>query len=92
MKPTYIQVLIKKTMLEARIKQIVLFESRRTDLYFDVLHVQIFIQRNIPEAMKFVKISKNAGGGWQLFSKTLAGKEENKHYNYTQNSYVYNCI
>ncbi len=54
MKPTYIQVLIKKkTMLEARIQQIFFFERRGSDLYFVVLHVQIFIQQNIPGAMKF---------------------------------------
>ncbi len=38
MKPNCIQVLIK--MLKARIKLIILFESRVFDLYFDVLHVQ----------------------------------------------------
>ncbi len=53
MKPTFIQVLIKKTMLEAKIK-LFLFESRGSDLYFDVLHVQIFIQQNILGAMKFL--------------------------------------
>ncbi len=54
MKPTYIQVLIiKKTMLEAGIKQIFFFFERRGfDLYFDVLHVQIFIQQNILGAKK----------------------------------------
>ncbi len=40
-------------MLEARIKLIVLFESKGSDLYFDVLHDQIFIQQNILGAMKF---------------------------------------
>ncbi len=55
MKPAYIQVLIK-TMPEAKIKQIFLLrvnKSRGSDLYFDVLHVQIFTQRNILGAMKF---------------------------------------
>ncbi len=52
MKPAYIQVLIK-TMLEARIKLIFLFESKGSDVYFDVLHVQIFIQQNILGAVNF---------------------------------------
>ncbi len=70
MKPTYIQVLIKR-MLEARIKQIVLFERRGSVHYFDVLHVQIIIQQNILGAMKIIK---NTGGGWQLFSKNAGGE------------------
>ncbi len=74
MKPTFIQVLIKKTMLETRIKQIFLFKSRGSVLYFHVLYVQIFIQQNILGEI-LVKNIKNAGGGWQSFSKTLAGKE-----------------
>ncbi len=56
-----------KIMFEARIKQFFLFKSRRSVLYFDVLHVQIFIQQNIMGAM--------TSSGWQLFSKMLAGKE-----------------
>ncbi len=53
MKPTYIQVLIKKkkTMLEARI-YIFLFCLKVEGLYFDVLHAHIFIQQNILGAMK----------------------------------------
>ncbi len=44
--------------------------------YFEVLHVQIFIQQNIMGAMIFLFFYyRNAGGGWQLFSKTLVGKE-----------------
>jgi len=27
----------------------------------------------------FMKMFKSAGGGWQIFSKTLAGKEINEH-------------
>ncbi len=51
------------------------FKSRGSVLYFDVLHAQIFIQQTILGGYEiFVKIIKNAGGGWQLFSKTLAGK------------------
>ncbi len=38
----------KKRMLEARIKQ-----SRGSVLYFEVLHVQIFIQQNILGGLKF---------------------------------------
>ncbi len=37
-------------MFEARIK---LFEIRGSDLYFDILHVQIFIQKNILGVVKF---------------------------------------
>ncbi len=62
MKHTFIQVLIKKTKLEARMRK-KLFESRGSDLYFYVLHVQIFIQLTMLGAMTFLmKISKNAGG------------------------------
>ncbi len=50
MKPTYIQVLIKKNKF---FLLLLLFESRRSDLYFDVLHIQILIQQNILGAMKF---------------------------------------
>ncbi len=42
MKPTYIEVLIK-TMLEARIHCLCVC-LKVEDLYFDVLHVQIFMQ------------------------------------------------
>ncbi len=53
MKPTYIQVLIKKDALSLN-KQFFLFTSRGSVLYFfDVLHVQIFIQQTIMGAMKF---------------------------------------
>ncbi len=35
-------------------------------IYFHILHVQTLIQQNILWAKKdFVKIIKNAGGGWQ---------------------------
>ncbi len=55
MKPAYIQVLIKKTMLEARILYFFFyfFLNRGPDLYFDMMHVQISIQLNILGAMKF---------------------------------------
>ncbi len=41
-------------MIEVRIKQIFSFESRGSVLYFDVLHVQMFIQLNILGAMNFL--------------------------------------
>ncbi len=61
-------------MFEARIKQIFFLERRGSDLYFDVLHVQIFTL-NITITIYDIHVHKNAGGGWQLFSKTLVGKE-----------------
>lgn len=48
-------------------------------LSFDILHVRMFIQQNILWAMTLVKLIKNAGAGWQFFSKTLAEKELKKH-------------
>ncbi len=42
-------------------------------MYFDVLHVHISKYCGGIEIL--VKIIKNAGGGWQLFSKTLVEKE-----------------
>ncbi len=43
----------EKTMLEARIKLILFCLKVEGLIYFDVLLVQIFMQQNIPRAMKF---------------------------------------
>ncbi len=43
----------EKTMLEARIKLILFCLKVEGLIYFDVLLVQIFMQQNIPGAMKF---------------------------------------
>ncbi len=75
MKPTYIQVLItkKKASIEARIKRI-LFKSKGSVLYFDVLHVQIFIQPKYSGGHEiWVKIIKNAGN----FFKYTGGERVN---------------
>ncbi len=52
-----------------------LFESRGSDLYFDVLHVQIFIQQNILGAMKFLwKSAKTLAVAGNFFQKRWRGK------------------
>ncbi len=43
-----------------------MFKSRGSLLYFDVLHVQIFITKYSGGHENVVQIIKNAGGGWQL--------------------------
>jgi len=58
-------------MHEARINQY--FCLKAGGLFFGILHVHIFIQQNILGAMNLLW-SKLLGGGWQLISKTLAGK------------------
>ncbi len=62
MKPAYIQVLIKKNNAWSK-NTFIYFLNRGSDLYFDMMHVQISIQLNILGAMT------------KLFSKTLIGKE-----------------
>ncbi len=56
-----------------------MFESKGSDVYFDALHVEIFIQQNIMEDIDdiLVKVLKLAG---KCFSKTLAGKELKGQY------------
>ncbi len=63
MKPAYIQVLIKKKqcLKQEYIYFFIFFLNRGSDLYFDMMHVQISIQLNILGAMKF---------GWKS-AKTL---------------------
>ncbi len=63
-------------MLEARIKLFIfLFKRGGSLLYFDVLHVQIFIQQNILGAMKFYwKSSKMLPVAGNFFQKLWRGK------------------
>ncbi len=69
MKLTYIQVLIKNYVY------IFLFKSRGAFLYFDVLHVRIFIQQNILGAMKYLwKSSKMLKVAGNFFQKLWWGK------------------
>ncbi len=62
---------------KARMKQIflLLFNSRGSVLYFDVACSDIHTTKYSGGHESLVEIIKNTGGGWQLFSKTLAGKE-----------------
>ncbi len=64
MKPTYIQVLIKKECLKLKLARFFLF---KVEGLFSILMYCMF-------RYSYNKI-KNAGIDWQLFSKTLAGKE-----------------
>ncbi len=66
-KPTYIQVLIKNTMLEARIKHKYIF-FKGSDLYFNAFYCSDIHKTKYSGCYEiWVKISKNAGGGWQLY-------------------------
>ncbi len=71
----------KKTMFKARIKGI--FCLKVEGLVFILMYCMFRYSYNTKYSAGhdiLVKISKNAGGRWQLSSKTLAGKLLNVYY------------